>query len=60
MSHRTLIQKELIQAGFQLVRTNGHFVYRNSQCDTIIVPNHNKMNENTFRGIMKKIKKVLK
>lgn len=57
MSHRKICIKELERAGFQLVRSNGHFVYRNEAGHTVVVPNHNKMNENTFRSIMKQIKK---
>ena len=57
MSHRKVVIKELENNGYQLVRSNGHFIYRNNQGQTIIVPNHNKMNEFTFRHIMKKIGK---
>ena len=57
MSHRKSAIKELEAAGFKLVRSNGHFVYRNDAGETVIVPNHNKMNENTYRSIMKQIKK---
>ena len=56
MSHRTKIQKELRKAGFTLVRQSKHFVYKNDIGQTIIVPNHNKMNEFTYRKIMKQVK----
>lgn len=58
MSHRTEIQKLLKQSGFVLVRKKRHFVYKNSDGATVIVPNHNKMNNITFKGIVKQIKKV--
>lgn len=58
MSHRTKLQKLLKQSGFVLVRSKNHFVYKNETGRTVIVPNHNKMNELTFRSIMKQIKSV--
>ena len=60
MSHRKTVQMELIRSGFQLIRHGKHFVYRNNTNETVIVPNHNKMNELTYRGIMKKIGRVSK
>lgn len=54
-SHRNDVKRELERAGYILVRSKNHFVYRNATGHTIIVPNHNKMNEFTYRGIMKKI-----
>jgi len=57
MSHRKTAIKELERNGFNLVRSNGHFVFRNAEGGTVIVPNHNKMNENTYRTIMKQISK---
>ena len=55
MSHRTKLHKELTARGYVLVRNKNHLIYRNSQGETQVVPNHNKMNENTYRGILKKI-----
>lgn len=55
MSHRTKLDKELRNAGYVLIRHTNHLIYRNSQGDTAVVPNHNKMNENTYRSILKKI-----
>lgn len=57
MSHRKSLIQTLEANGFKLVRSNGHFVFRNDTGTTVIVPNHNKMNENTYRSIMKQIKK---
>lgn len=58
MSHRTKLHKELTQAGYQLIRNKNHLIYRNAQGETAVVPNHNKMNENTYRSILKKIGRV--
>lgn len=58
MSHRKSIQKLLNSKGFALVRSKNHMVYRNNQGLTIIVPNHNKMNENTYRQLVKQIEKA--
>jgi predicted RNA binding protein YcfA (HicA-like mRNA interferase family) len=55
MSHRKDCIKTLENNGYVLVRSNGHFVYRNATGHTVIVPNHNKMNYFTFKSIMKKI-----
>lgn len=56
MSHRTKLQKILKKNGFVLIRSKRHFVYRNETTgQTIIVPNHNKMNPITFKKIIKEI-----
>lgn len=55
MSHRTKIQKLLRQAGFVLVRKNKHFIYKNETGDMITLPNHNKMNQMTFKHLKKRI-----
>jgi predicted RNA binding protein YcfA (HicA-like mRNA interferase family) len=55
MSHRKSIQKLLNSKGFELVRSKNHMVYRNAQGQTVIVPNHNKMNEITFRKLIKQV-----
>lgn len=55
MSHRTTIHKMMRQAGFVLVRCKKHFVYRNERGITITVPNHNRMNNITFKKLKKKI-----
>lgn len=55
MSHRKTLIKELEKNGFVLIRASKHFVYRNNTGETIIVPNHNKMNEFTYRSLIKKI-----
>jgi len=59
MSHRTKLQKLLKKQGFDLVRSKRHFVYKNDQGNTIIMPNHNKMNELTYKGIVKQLKKAV-
>ena len=48
---------ELVKNGYILVRQSKHFVYRNVDGDTIIVPNHNKMNQHTYKSILKQIQK---
>lgn len=58
MSQRTLLDKELRKAGFYLARSKNHLVYKNDKGNTIIVPNHNKINKFTFNGIIKQLKKV--
>jgi predicted RNA binding protein YcfA (HicA-like mRNA interferase family) len=58
MSHRKHLCQLLEKQGYVLIRSNNHFVYRNSTGNTVIVPNHNKMNENTFRSIIKKVGKA--
>jgi predicted RNA binding protein YcfA (HicA-like mRNA interferase family) len=55
MSHRTKLDKELRQAGYVLVRHSNHLIYRNSQGDTAVVPNHNKINEMIYRKILRQI-----
>lgn len=55
MSHRTKLQKLLKKSGFKLIRKSKHFVYRNEAGNTVIIPNHNKMNNNTFKKIKKEI-----
>lgn len=57
MSHRKQAIKELERNGFNLIRSNGHFVFKHPDGGTVIVPNHNRMNENTYRTILRQIAK---
>lgn len=57
MSDRTNLHKMLCQAGFILVRSSKHLIYKNSFGKTIAVPNHNKMNSLTYKRIVKEISK---
>lgn len=58
-SHRKELIKILKKEGFELARSKRHFVWKNEKGQTIIMPNHNKMSEQTFRGIQKQIKQAL-
>ena len=55
MSHRTKIQKLLKKQGFELIRNSKHLIYRNETGQTVVVPNHNRMNIITYRKILKQI-----
>lgn len=55
MSHRTKLQKMLKKAGFELVRKSKHFVYKNGAGGTVVLPNHNKMNNITFKKLKREI-----
>lgn len=55
MSQRKAIQKALKKAGFKLIRSNKHFIYESPKGARLTVPNHNKMNHFTFKGILKQI-----
>lgn len=52
-------RKELRQiieaAGFELVRGKKHFVFKNKDGKTIIMPNHNRLDKHTVKSIMKLI-----
>jgi len=57
MSHRTTLKRLLRSAGYELVRSKNHFVYKDSNGSIVIVPNHNKMNNITFKKIKKQIER---
>lgn len=58
-SHRKELIKILKKEGFELVRSKRHFIWKNAKNQTIIMPNHNKMSPQTFKGIQKQIKAAL-
>ena len=55
MSKRTLLNKKLTKAGYELVRSKKHFVYKNDKGSTVIVPNHNKISKHIINKILKDI-----
>jgi len=57
MNHRTIVQKLLKQSNFKLIRRSKHLIYRNNKGMTIVVPHHKRMNEYTFRTLIKEITK---
>lgn len=60
MSHRTHLDQVLSTAGYTLARSSKHLIYKHPEHPMVTVPNHNKMNENTYRSILKKVLKFSK
>ena len=57
MSHRKELQKLAKREGFELIRSNKHFVYKKNNV-IVTIPNHNKMPHHTYKGIIKQLKAV--
>ena len=57
MSHRKSLIKLAESKGFILVRKSKHFIYKKDG-KTVIIPNHNKMNNFTYKGIVKQLEAV--
>jgi len=49
---RKELRKLIEAAGFKLVRSKRHFVFKNKDGKTIIMPNHNKLDKYTVKSIM--------
>lgn len=57
MSHRKKLIKLAESKGFELVRKSKHFIYKKGDV-TVVIPNHNKTNTFTYKGIIKQIEAV--
>jgi len=52
-------RKELRQCienkGYSLIRSKRHFVFKNHEGNTIIMPNHNNISKHVIKSILKKV-----
>jgi len=53
--NRKQLRRHLESRGYQLSRGKRHFVFKNSKGETIIMPNHNKIDKYTLKDILKKV-----